>query len=327
MELTAIRKEWPLRTPFQIAYETTACLETVLVEIRDGSDRGRSEAAGVSYHGETALTMLAEIEAVRSAIEAGATRAQLGALLPAGGARNAIDCALWDLRAKQTRIPAWKLAGCYAPKSCETFFTLGLDSPQGMAQAARNVRSRGFAKLKLKLDGSVDEARVSAVRVAVPDATIIVDANGSWSERQLADFAVRFGELGVELIEQPLPWTADEALREFDSPIPICADESCQTSMSLPELSGKYDAVCIKLDKTGGLTEALDLARLARQHGFLLMIGNMCGSSLAMAPAFLLAQHATFVDLDGPLLNVTDWDDGIRYVGAEMTPPERSLWG
>ena len=327
MELSAARKDWPLRAPFQIAYETIACLETVLVEVRDGQFRGRGEAAGVSYHGETAASMLAEIEAARSVIESGISRDRLGELLPPGGARNALDCALWDLEAKQKGIAVWTLAGLDPPRPCKTFFTLGLDALESTAQAAADAVANGCTKLKLKLNGSEDVARVACVRNAVPHAEIVVDANGSWSPRQLSELAPELAALAVKLIEQPLPPEADDFLRDYRSSIPLCADESCQTSECLSRLVGKYDAVCIKLDKTGGLTEALRLARSARERGFALMIGNMCGSSLAMAPAFLLARQCAFVDLDGPLLNNTDWADGIRFDGSDMSPPSQEFWG
>lgn len=327
MELTAYRKNWRLREPFVIAYERIDCLETVQVELRAGGRRGRGEAAGVSYHGETAATMLDQIESVRPEIGRGLTGDRLMEILPAGGARNALDCALWDLEAKTSATPAWRLAGLAAPAPCETYFTFGLATPDKLAQMAREAASARRTKLKLKLNGADDIARVEAVRKAAPDADIIVDANESWTFDQLIEFAPALGAMNVKFIEQPLPAGGDGPLLNYRSPVPLCADESCQTTQSLAALMGRYDAACVKLDKTGGLTEALRLVDASRRVGLTLMVGNMCGSSLAMAPAYLLTGHCAVVDLDGPLLNAEDWEDGIVYSGATMAPPRASLWG
>jgi L-alanine-DL-glutamate epimerase-like enolase superfamily enzyme len=245
--------------------------------------------------------------------------------MPPGGARNAVDCALWDLDAKRAGKRAWELAGISSLKPITTDHTIGLDTPEAMAQVASALQQ--FPILKLKLCGKGDLERVLAVRAARPDAVLIVDANQAWTEMDLADLAPRFAEADVKLIEQPLPAAKDDVLLEFRSPVPLCADESCQTTESLPALVGKYQYVNIKLDKTGGLTEALRLAREAERRCFKLMVGCMAGSSVSMAPAFIVAQLCEFADLDGPLLSARDITPSIRYNGGCMYPPERALWG
>ena len=325
MQVEIRRVDWPYTSVFRISYREQTHAETALIELKDGNLVGRGEAMGVSYHGETADSIIAQLKEIAGKLSRGITRKELQSLLPPSGARNAADCALWDLEAKRSGRPAWALAGMSSVAPIITDFTLSLDTPEAMALAAQAAGN--FTMLKLKLAGDGDIDRVSAVRAARPDVELIVDANQAWTERQLREFTPELAELGVKLIEQPLPAGRDEALAGFESPIPLCADESCQTTASLPSLAGKYQYVNIKLDKTGGLTEALALAREARARNFGLMVGCMGGSSLSMAPAFIVAQFCTFVDLDGPLLASSDVGNPIRYEGGTMHVPEAKLWG
>lgn len=325
MHVDIRRVEWPYASVFRISYRTQTCAEAAQVELTDGPFVGRGEGHSVFYHGETVESMLAQIRGIDSDLSRGISRAELQSLLPPGGARNAVDCALWDLEAKRAKRRAWELAGLRSVRPITSDFTLSLDTPEAMAQAAD--RFRQYPNLKLKLGGEGDLERVAAVRAVRPDAQIIVDANQAWSESQLNEFTPTLAELGVRLIEQPLPAGQDEALARYEGPVPLCADESCQTRASLDLLAGRYEYVNIKLDKTGGLTEALALAHEARQRGLKLMVGCMAGSSLAMAPAFLIAQLCDFVDLDGPLLATTDVDHAFTYPKGSMYPPEPALWG
>jgi L-Ala-D/L-Glu epimerase len=323
LEVSAI--SWPFRAAFRIAYQVHTSCEAVSVEITDGDLAGRGEGIGVSYHGETVASMRTQLGSIENALSRGISRQDLQSLLPPGGARNAVDCALWDLEAKRAGRRAWELAGIRAVSSLLTDYTLGLDSADSMARAA--YAARMHSRLKLKLSGDGDIERVSAVRAARPDAEIIVDANQAWNEQQLNEFTPRLASLGVALIEQPLPAGQDDVLADFVSPIPLCADESCQTRLSLDVVVGKYQFINIKLDKTGGLTEALALADEARARGLKLMVGCMTGSSLSMAPAFVVGQLCRFVDLDGPLLLAADVRHPILYDGDRMHPPDRWLWG
>ncbi len=325
MKVNFTRVDWPFAKVFRIAYRTQTHSEAVIVELGDGQYTGRGEALGVSYHGETAATLLEQLEALRERLEEGLSRADLMRLMPAGGARNAIDSALWDLEAKRAGRRAWELAGIHSARPLTTAFTLSIDSPAGMASAAASAGQ--YSHLKLKLGGGADIACVQAVRRARPEATIIVDANQSWNETQLRENIRSLAELDVRLIEQPLPVGQDDALVGFQSSIPLCADESCQGSDSLATLLGKYRFINIKLDKTGGLTEALLLAREAKDKGFDLMVGCMGGSSLSMAPGFVVGQLCSVIDLDGPLLASADVPHGIRYDGSLMAVPLRELWG
>ena len=317
--------DWPFASAFRIAYRTQTVAETVWVELSEGGLTGRGEGLCVSYHGETIDSMLAQLEAVKKDLIKGVSRAELQELLPAGGARNAVDCALWDLEAKRAGKRAWELAGIPAVRPLVTAYTLSVDTPEAMGRAAAAVPQ--YSLLKLKLSGREDVERVSAVRKARPDVDIVVDANQSWNEALLRDLTPRLGALGVKLIEQPLPAGQDEALRGFESPVPLCADESCQTTASLESLVDKYAYINIKLDKTGGLTEALSLARAARARDFKLMVGCMAGSSISMAPAFIVGQFCSVIDLDGPLLASSDVPNAIRYEGSRMSEPARELWG
>jgi L-Ala-D/L-Glu epimerase len=319
------RVDWEFVTPFRISYRTRTHAETVLVELDDGERQGRGEALGVSYHGETIATLLDQLSSVTEDVKNDISRADLQRLLPPGGARNAVDCALWDLEAKRLGRRAWDIAGMRSVRPLLTTYTLGLDTPQAMGRAA--LAAVRYSLLKLKLDGGDDLARVAAVRNSRPDAELSVDANMAWSEPQLRELAPRLAELGVVLIEQPLAVGQDDALARFRGPIPLCADESCQTADSLPLLLGRYEYINIKLDKTGGMTEALHLARTAKRAGLKLMVGCMGGSSLSMAPAFAVGQLCDVVDLDGPLLLKSDMSDAIGYDGSRVFPPDASLWG
>ena len=324
--MTVRRVDWPYRSTFRISYKTRTHAETVMVELADGPHVGRSEATGVSYHGETADLLAAQVEAVRDRVEEGLARDELQGLLGPGGARNALDCALWDLECKQQGRRAWEIAGTVEPLPLRTAFTLSLDAPGAMAAAAAAASPYPLLKLKLGA-GDDDVERVKAVRRARPEARLIVDANQAWTIEQLASYASALMRLDVLLIEQPLPADRDEALRDFDSPIALCADESCQTAASLPALSGKYEYVNIKLDKAGGLTEALRLRETARSAGFRIMVGCMGGSSLGVAPAFLVGQGADVVDLDAPLLTASDCSFAVRYNNGVMHVPAKELWG
>jgi L-Ala-D/L-Glu epimerase / N-acetyl-D-glutamate racemase len=325
MQVEFRRVDWPFASTFRIAYRAQTTAETVWVELKEGTLTGRGEGMGVFYHGETIDSLLTQLTAIEDDLVKGISRKQLQELLPPGGARNAVDCALWDLEAKRAGRRAWALAGIDSVRHLLTAYTLSVDSPEAMGKAAAAVPN--YSLLKLKLSGQNDIERVSAVRQARPDVEIIVDANQSWSERHLHEFIPPLAQLGVKLIEQPLPASQDNALTGFTSPIPICADESCQTAQSLPSLIGKYQYVNIKLDKTGGLTEGLRLAHAARAAGFKLMVGCMAGSSLGMAPAFVIGQLCSVIDLDGPLLAASDVPHPIRYDGNQMQLPPVGLWG
>jgi L-alanine-DL-glutamate epimerase-like enolase superfamily enzyme len=297
----------------------------VTATITEGGICGRGECVPYTRYGESIESVVAQIESARSAIEAGAERAQLQKLLPAGAARNALDCALWDFEAKRQGMPAYRLAGLAPPSPVTTAFTLSLGTPEEMAAAA--AAARAYPLLKLKLGGAGDAARLAAVRAAAPSATLIVDANEAWSEADFGANLAACAKHSIALVEQPLPAGADAALATIPHLVPICADESLHDRVGLAALRARYDAVNIKLDKAGGLTEALALLGEAEQQGFAVMIGCMVASSLAMAPALLLASRAKYVDLDGPLLLAQDRPDGLRYDGAIVHPPSAALWG
>jgi L-alanine-DL-glutamate epimerase-like enolase superfamily enzyme len=325
MQVEFRQVDWPFASVFRIAYRAQTVAETVWAILNDGLLTARGEGLGVFYHGETTDSLLTQLNAVKAKFETGTSRLELQKLLPPGGARNALDCALWDLEAKRLGRRAWELAGIPYVKPLLTAYTLSMGTPAAMAAAA--VAAQKYSLLKLKLGGDGDLERVVAVRDVRPDAALIVDANQAWGERQLREIAPKLDELGVKLIEQPLRADEDQPLAGFNSPVPLCADESCQTTESLPSLVGKYQYINIKLDKTGGLTEALRLARAAQAANFKLMVGCMAGSSLAMAPHFVVGQLCSIVDLDGPLLSASDVPHAIRYEGSQMHAPERTLWG
>jgi len=297
----------------------------VVAEIVDGPHRGRGEAVPYARYGETVEGVLAQIEGARGAIEAGADRLALQGLLPAGAARNALDCALWDIEAKRAGVRAWTLAGRTRLDPVKTCFTISLGAPGEMAEAAR--ANAGRPMLKLKIGGPDDLEGVAAVRAAAPRARLIVDANEALSFDDLRRLAPEFAGLGVALVEQPLPAGEDADLLGYESPVPLCADESLHTRAELAACAGRYQLVNIKLDKAGGLTEALALAAEARAQGFGLMIGCMVATSLAMAPAMILAQGAEVVDLDGPLLLAADRAPGLAVTGSMLEPPSPDLWG
>ena len=287
---------------------------------RDGVE-GRGECVPYARYGETLDSVAAQIGALPDEI----TRGALQEALPAGAARNAVDCALWDLEAKRAGRRIWEMAGLAVPGPVVTAFTLSLDTPERMRAAAARHAHRPI--LKIKLGTPDDMARLEAVRAGAPAARIIVDANEGWTAGIYEDLAPHLVRLGVAMVEQPLPAGADEMLAEIVRPLPVCADESCHDRASLAALAGKYDMVNVKLDKAGGLTEALALRDLARTEGYGVMVGCMVGSSLAMAPAVLVAQGAEIVDLDGPLLLAEDRDHPLHYDAEGVHPPEAALWG
>jgi L-alanine-DL-glutamate epimerase-like enolase superfamily enzyme len=319
------KESWPLAGRFAISRGSRTVSEVVLVEIEQDGRIGRGECSPYPRYGESVDGVMAAIEALRGNIESGLGREALQRLLPAGAARNAIDCALWDLEAKLSGKPVWELAGLARPKPIVTAYTLSLDTAENMGAAARANAARPL--LKLKLAGPADLDRVRSVRENAPNARLIVDANEAWTPELFADLAAKVKGLGVELIEQPFPQSADAALAALARPVTTCADESCHDRASLAHIAGCYDAINIKLDKTGGLTEALALKEAARAAGYRLMVGCMLGTSLAMAPALLVAQDAAFVDLDSPLLLARDRAPGLVYTGSQVAPAESTLWG
>lgn len=318
-------ERWPIAGSFGISRGVKTEAVVVVAELADGKARGRGECVPYLRYGETVESVTAQIEALRPQIEAGLDRRTLQAAMPPGAARNALDCAFWDLEAKCAGRPAHEIAGIAAPAALTTAFTISLAAPAEMAKAAEKAASRSLLKVKLGADG--DPERIAAIRKAAPKATLIVDVNEGWSENNLASNLDACARAGVALIEQPMPAGKDEALARIERKIPVCADESMHDRTSLPDLAGKYDAVNIKLDKTGGLTEALATAAEAQRQKFTIMVGCMVATSLAMAPAVLLAQTARFVDLDGPLLLSKDRPGGLRYEGSLVFPPAAALWG
>lgn len=312
---------FPLAEVFTISRGSRTEASVLTVSVTEGGVTGRGECVPYARYGETLESVTRVIEGLRLPLD----RAALQDLLPAGAARNAVDCALWDLECKTKGLRAWDLAGLTAPEPEITAFTLSLAEPAQMEAAARRHAHRPM--LKIKLGTPDDMPRLEAVRRGAPDAKIIVDANEGWSAEVYSDLAPHLVRLGVALVEQPLPAGEDEALVGMTRPVPVCADESCHDRASLPALKGKYDVVNIKLDKTGGLTEALALREAALAEGYRIMVGCMVGSSLAMAPAVLVAQGAMVTDLDGPLLLAQDRDTPLRYDDRGVHPPEPALWG
>jgi len=327
MELSVQIEHWPLGGAFTISRGSKTEAVVVTAELRDGIHRGRGECVPYARYGETPEGVVAAIEAMRPALRNGLDRAASQAAMPAGAARNALDCAYWDLNAKQTGRRVHELAGLATPKPLVTAFTISLAAPAAMAEAAERAASRPLLKVKLGGGDDDDSRRIAAVRRAAPRTRLIVDANEGWSEANLAQNLSACANAGVTLIEQPLPEGRDAALARITRPIPVCADESVHDRASLDALAGKYDAINVKLDKAGGLTEALALLAAAERRGLAIMVGCMVATSLAMAPAMLVAQRASVVDLDGPLLLANDRADGLRYNGSLMHPPEPALWG
>lgn len=324
IEITVRTQRRRSNTPFKIAFATIDHVDCVYVEAVLDGVTGRGEAAGVFYRDETARSIVLQIEAVRGCLDQDRPRDALLELLPWGGARNALDCALWDLECKRAGTTIWRKLGL-TPKPLRTAATIGIDTPDAMAERSRGLRA--FSVLKVKLDGDQPIARLAAVREARPDADLIVDVNQAWSVRHLCTAMPALKKLGVRMLEQPLPAGGDAALSEIERPIPIYADESFFTSQDIAQLSRRYDGVNIKLDKTGGLTEGLSVCRRAKEAGLGLMVGNMMGTSLATAPAFVVGQYCDWVDLDGPLFHVADVAPSMRYENGLLYPPDRSLWG
>ena len=324
LKIEAKKEIFPLNHPFRISRgsRTEACVVTV--SMTDGQYTGRGEGVPIARYNQSVDSVLAQIESIQ--VVGDLDRDKLPELLPAGAARNALDCALWDLEAKRSSKRAWELANIPIADQVETSFTISLDTPARMAEAAAAALDLPILKLKLCGDDS-DLARVEAVRAAAPNARLLIDANESWSPRHYRNTVSALKELGVELIEQPFPADADDVLETLEHPIPVCADESCHTTIDLPRLKNRYEAINIKLDKTGGLTEALQLYQRARENNFQILIGCMVCTSLSIAPARLLASAADYVDLDGPLLLARDREDRVPYNKGRIGIPSRELWG
>jgi L-alanine-DL-glutamate epimerase-like enolase superfamily enzyme len=321
VQIEVSRDVFQLAQVFTISRGSRTEAKVLTVRVSDGTHQGWGECVPYARYDET----LESVEAEIAGLPAEFSRRSLMDLLPAGAARNAVDCALWDLESKRAGKRAWDLAGLPVPGPEITAYTLSLDTPEAMqSQAAENAHR---PLLKIKLGTPDDMPRLEAVRAGAPNARIIVDANEGWSAEVYADLAPHLVRLGVALVEQPLPAGDDDALIGMDRPVPVCADESCHDRASLPGLKGKYDVINIKLDKTGGLTEALELRKAAIAEGYGIMVGCMVGSSLAMAPATLLAQGAMVTDLDGPLLLAEDRDTPLIFDDAGVHPPEAALWG
>ncbi len=322
LNLTTYTESWLLAKPFTISRGTKTAADVVVVEITDKNGiKGWAECVPYPRYGESIDGVIAEIEAYSGELN----RNTLNQKMPSGAARNAIDCALWDLEAKQSGKRVWDLAGLPEPQPTITAETIGIGEPDAMAEAARELSHAPLLKVKLNTEMVI--TRMAAIRENAPAARLIIDPNESWTLDLLKDVAGPLADLGVEMIEQPLAAGEDHVLAGFDSPVPLCADESCHTVDKLPELKDRYQMINIKLDKTGGLTEAIQLAQGGHKLGFGIMIGCMVGTSLAMAPATLLAPYAKFVDLDGPLLMKKDRDNGLDFTDGKAHPPTSALWG
>jgi L-Ala-D/L-Glu epimerase len=323
--VAVFQEEFPIAGSFVISRGAKTKASVVRVTINNGAYIGQGECVPYARYGESIASVVAQINDAKSVLENGISRLELLSQMPAGAARNAVDCALWDLEAKQTKTSAFHLAGIEKCMPVTTAFTLSMGTPQSMAEAARAASFRPL--LKIKVGGDGDMERLRAVREAALNSKIVVDANEGWTRDNLeANLALCF-KLGVSLVEQPLPADQDDVLAHINHPVLVFADESVHQSKDLAALKGRYDGVNIKLDKAGGLTEALKMHAIAKEIGLKSMIGCMVGSSLAMAPAFALAQTADFVDLDGPLLLANDRKPGLRYEGSSVYPPEPELWG
>jgi L-Ala-D/L-Glu epimerase / N-acetyl-D-glutamate racemase len=323
--LDAKIERWPIEGNFTISRGAKSEAVVVVADVTHGNTTGRGECVPYPRYGETPEATLAAILSMKDAIGRGLNREALQAAMPPSAARNALDCALLDLEAKQGGERIWNLLGRPAPRACITAYTISLGTPDTMAVTAAKAAHRPL--LKIKLGGDGDGLRIAAVRQAAPDSEFIVDANEAWTEANLEQNLAACAKAGVTLVEQPLPAGQDGRLAHIQRPIAVCADESVHDRNSLAGLRDRYDAVNIKLDKTGGLTEALAMADAAEAQGFDIMVGCMVATSLSMAPAMLLAQQARFVDLDGPLLLKRDRDGGLRYDGSLVYPPDTALWG
>lgn len=323
--LTASVETWPIAGRFSISRGAKTEAHVVVAELFDGTVRGRGECVPYARYGESPEGVAGVLARMARQVADGLTRADLQTAMPAGAARNALDCAFWDLAAKRAGTPVHVLAGLPAPRPLTTAFTISLGPPDAMAAAANAAGARPLLKIKLGAEG--DRDRIAAIRAAVPETELIVDANEGWNPDNIAANLAACAQAGVTLVEQPLPADADDLLRSIARPVAVCADESAHARASLASLPGKYDAVNIKLDKTGGLTEALAMADEARRLGLKIMTGCMVATSLSMAPAMLVAQTADYVDLDGPLLLARDREHGLRYDGSLVHPPSRPFWG
>jgi len=325
MNISMHLEEWALKRPFHFTGGTWHNSRSLVVQLFDGVHVGCGEAQGVYYLEETAESMLEQVNNVADELCKGISRIQLQELLPAGGARNAIDCALWDLEAKRTGMSIWQLTGI-DPKPVTTVCTIGIETtPEEMAKNA--LKAADYPILKIKLDAESPIERLAAIRAARPDARLIVDANQGWDFEMLREILPHCVEMKIEMIEQPLPRGGDEALEGFKSPIMLAADESCLDTSELNIAARRYDMINIKLDKTGGLTEALRLAQAAKEKGCKLMVGNMAGTSLSMAPSFVLAQLCDFADIDGPLFLKHDRPYGLNYISGNVEIFTSKLWG
>jgi len=323
--LDARIERWPIEGNFTISRGAKTEAVVVVAEVTHGNTAGRGECVPYPHYGETPEATLGAILGMKDAIGGGLDRQDLQAAMPPSAARNALDCALLDLEAKQGNKRIWDRLGRAAPRACVTAYTISLGTPEAMAAATAKAAHRKL--LKIKLGGDGDGLRIAAVRKAAPDSELIVDANEAWTEADLERNLAACAQAGVTLVEQPLPAGKDERLAHIRRPVAVCADESVHDRASLSGLRERYDAVNIKLDKTGGLTEALAMADAATAQGFDIMVGCMVATSLAMAPAMLLTPQARFVDLDGPLLLRRDRDGGLRYDGSLVYPPDAALWG
>lgn len=324
-ELNIRHDRFPLVAPFRISRGTRFAADVVAVELRQGGHLGRGESVPYGRYGESVESVIEQMEAVRDPLAAGMGRDELQARLPPGAARNALDAALWDLEWRQTSVPVWAQLARNPHQALVSALTIGIDTPERMAEAA--TRMADACLIKVKLDASDVAARIEAVRQAAPRARLMVDANESWNIGLLRDMQATLERCGVKLIEQPLPAGADDELLDYSGPIPICADEACHVSADLPRLRGRYQAVNIKLDKTGGLTEAWRLLQAARADGFRIMVGCMVGSSLGIAPALEIAREAEFIDLDGPLWLQRDHPGGVSLKDGWLLPPAPGFWG
>ena len=321
MKLRARAEQFPLARTFSISRGSRTVADVVTVSVEAGGDTGFGECVPYPRYDESIESVIGAIQSLRLPVD----RNELQRCLPPGAARNAVDCALWDLESKKAGMRVWELAGLARPGPVVTAYTLSLDDPSEIALQAATHASRPL--LKVKLGGPGDLERLEAVRSGAPAARIIVDANEGWTVSAYEFLIPAFLDLGIEMVEQPFPAGEDAVLDEMERPIPVCADESCHDRKSLARLAGRYDMINIKLDKTGGLTEAMALRDLARERGFEIMVGCMVGTSLAMAPAMLVAQGAAVTDLDGPLLLAADRKTALRYEGSDVFPPESGLWG
>lgn len=325
MQVNLVDESWLIEGSFTISRGSRTHANVVVVELQQGEHIGRGECVPYARYDESIESVIAELAALKEQIAAGLTRQEMQSLLPAGAARNALDCAYWDLACKKSGQRIWQQLEVPQPKPLLTAFTLSLDTPERMKEAA--IKNAHRPLLKLKLAGEGDVERVAAVREGSPNARIIVDANEGWNEQQYLTMVPELVKLGVEMIEQPFPASDDAALAHLPRPITLCADESCHDSSSLKNIIGRYDMINIKLDKTGGLTEAIALKEEAEKAGLQIMVGCMVATSLAMAPAFIVAQNVQIVDLDGPLLLAEDRQSGIQFDESLMNVYQAELWG